>query len=66
MLIYDKLELIAPYSEGLSHPKITYYKFRLTYYIPCCLSIPPENIRKPLGFLMYSVGKDKQHRPVLG
>ena len=27
----------------------------------CCFSIPPENIRKPLGFLMFSGGIEKQH-----
>ena len=32
----------------------------------CCLSIPPENIRKPLGFLMFSGGIDKQHQAVMG
>ena len=36
----------------------------LTRYTRCCLSIPPENIRKPLGFLMFSRGIDKQHRAV--
>ena len=28
----------------------------------CCFSIPPENIRKPKGFLMFSGGIGKQHR----
>ena len=32
----------------------------------CCLSIPPENIRKPLCFLMFSGGIDKQHWAVMG
>ena len=32
----------------------------------CCLSIPPENIRKPKGFLVFSGGIDKQHRAVMG
>ena len=36
----------------------------LTRYTRCCLSIPPENIRQPLGFLMFSRGIDKQHRAV--
>ena len=27
--------------------------------------LPPENIRKPLGFLMFSGGIDKQHRAVM-
>ena len=31
-----------------------------------CLSIPPENIRKPLGFLMFPEGIDKQYRTVMG
>ena len=31
----------------------------------CCFSIPPENIRKPLGFLMFSGGIKKQHRAVM-
>ena len=30
----------------------------------CCLSILPENIRKPKGFLMFSGGIDKQHLAV--
>ena len=25
----------------------------------CCFSIPPENIRKPKGFFMFSGGIDK-------
>ena len=29
-------------------------------------SIPPENIRKPLDFLMFSEGIEKQHRAVMG
>ena len=28
--------------------------------------IPPENIRKPLRFLMFSRGIEKQHRAVMG
>ena len=31
----------------------------------CCFSIPPENLRKPLGFLMFSVSINKQHRTFL-
>ena len=31
-----------------------------------CLSIPPENIRKPLGFLMFLRGIDKQHMAEIG
>ena len=31
-----------------------------------CLSIPPENIRKPKGFLLFSGGIDKQHQAVMG
>ena len=31
-----------------------------------CLSITQENIRKPLAFLMFSGGIDKQHRAVMG
>ena len=27
---------------------------------------PPENIRKPKGFLMFSGGIEKQHRAVMG
>ena len=33
---------------------------------PGCFSIPPENIRKPKGFLMFSGGIEKQHRAVMG
>ena len=32
----------------------------------CCFSIPPENIRKALGFPMFSGGIEKQHRTVMG
>ena len=32
----------------------------------CCLSIPLEKIRKPLAFLMFSGGIDKQHRAAMG
>ena len=35
------------------------------YTAQCRLSIPPENIRKPEGFL-FSGGTDKQHRTVMG
>ena len=31
----------------------------------CCFSIPPENIRKPVG-RMFSGGIEKQHRGVMG
>ena len=32
----------------------------------CCLSIPPENTKKHLGFLMFSGGIDKQHQVLMG
>ena len=32
----------------------------------CCFSIPPENIKKPLGFLMFSGGIEKPHGAVMG
>ena len=32
----------------------------------CCFSTPPENIRKPKGFLMFSGGMGTQHWPVMG
>ena len=32
----------------------------------CCLSKPPENIRKPKGFLKLSGGIEKQHGAVMG
>ena len=38
----------------------------LTHYNRCCLSIHPENIKKPLGFLIFLGGIDKQHWAVLG
>ena len=37
----------------------------LIRYYRCCLSTPPENIRKPLGFLMFLGGIDKQKRTVM-
>ena len=38
----------------------------LTHTAWCWLSIPPENIRKPKGFLMFSEGIDKQYWAVMG
>ena len=38
----------------------------LTHYSSVLISIPPENIRKPLGFLVFSGGIEKQHRAVMG
>ena len=32
----------------------------------CCFSIPPKNIRKSYGFLMFSGGIEKQHQAVMG
>ena len=32
----------------------------------CRFPIPPENIRKPLCFMMILVGIEKQHRAVMG
>ena len=32
----------------------------------CCFAIPPENIRKPEGFLMFSGGIEKQHGAIIG
>ena len=36
-----------------------------SFTVRCYFSIPPENIRKPTGFLMFSVGIEKQHRVVM-
>ena len=46
--------------------------FQLSYYSPLFLfytpwkHLPSENIRKPLGLLMFSGGIEKQHRTVMG
>ena len=32
---------------------------RKSFTARCCFSIPPENTRKPLGFLMFSGGIEK-------
>ena len=32
----------------------------------CCFSITPENIQRPLGFLMFSGGIEKQQWAVMG
>ena len=37
----------------------------LTITVGCCFSVPLENIRKPLGFLMFSEGIEKPHRAVM-
>ena len=34
--------------------------------VRCCFPIPPENIRKPLGFLMFSGGIEKHDRAIMG
>ena len=47
-----------------SHPPDTGHK--LNHYSLCCFSIPPKNIRKPLGFMLFSGGIEKQHRAVMG
>ena len=43
--------------------------FYLTCDLPitdrCCFFIPPENIRKPLDFLIFSGCVEKQHRAVM-
>ena len=31
----------------------------------CCFSIHPENIKKPLGIMMFSGGIEKQQRAVM-
>ena len=38
----------------------------LTHYSPVLLFYTPENIGKPLGFLMFSGGIEKQHWVVMG
>ena len=38
----------------------------LTDYSPVLFFYTPENIRKTLGFLMFSGGIEKQHRAVMG
>ena len=32
----------------------------------CTLSLPPENIRKPYGFLMFLGGKERMHWERMG
>ena len=39
---------------------------KLTHYSPVLLSTPPENIRKPEGFLTFSGGIEKQQWAVMG
>ena len=38
----------------------------LTHYSPVLLIYTSEKVRKPLGFLMFSGGIDKQHQAVMG
>ena len=33
----------------------------LTHRSHCTLSLPPENIRKPSGFLLFSGGRERVH-----
>ena len=37
----------------------------LTHYCPVLPIFSRENIKKPKGFLMFSVGVDKQHQAVM-
>ena len=38
----------------------------LPIHSQCTLSLPPENIRKPCGFLMFSGGREKVHWERMG
>ena len=68
-----RMQILTLFSLRYSRVKFVNFKFlfrlvRLTHYgqmVRCCLSIPPENIRKPLGFLMFSGDIDKQHRALM-
>ena len=41
------------------------FVFNLLQLGGCCFSVPPENIRKNLGFLMFSEGIEKPHRAAM-
>ena len=45
-------------------------KLTVDYLRPICsqwtLSLPPENIKKPLGFLMFSRGRERVHWEQMG
>ena len=37
------------------------YETDLTHSFPYTLSLPPQSIRKPFGFLMFSEGRERVH-----
>ena len=41
-------------------------RIKIPITVRCCFSVPPENIGKPKGFLMFSGGIEKQHGDVMG
>ena len=55
-LLFAKIKYLLPLSQTLFNqlqPSVAFF-------------IPPEKIRKPKGFLMFSEGIEKQHRTVMG
>ena len=70
------VEFVAPlakiepiYKEEEEAFKVVLFFFALTHYSPVLLiytpPLPSPENRKPLGFLMFSRGIDKQHRAVM-
>ena len=45
---------------------VSYLHIYQLIYSQCTLSLPPENIRKPEGFLMFSGGSEKVHWEQMG
>ena len=57
--LYDRdfrRERVKPTSQMLSYETILK---PLTYFLQMHLSLPTENTRKPYGFLMFSVGRER-------
>ena len=62
--------LLQPGAAFLLQPGVAFlypWKLQKTFrFFALGFSIPPENIKKPLGFFIFSGGIEKQHRAVTG
>ena len=69
MMLIDSLNPLQPSVAFLLQPVAFLYpwKHQKTFrFFALGFSIPPENIKKPLGFFIFSGGIEKQHRAVTG
>ena len=57
----EKGIIVRYYTSDKFLVNLNYLSFILTHLLPITLSVPPENIRKPYGFLMFSGGRERVH-----